>query len=144
MEKRLHKIDYTGQEQLFVDGELWEDHGLTLQQLHKLKQLSDRHGGVEFVFTDQPIPESVWTDRRNLLFWPIREGFLKKMLYTHTWRGGCQDPVNVMRISERFGTEMSYIRTWPKNLGENSLVVWWKHPRHGAGEPFLVFELDYK
>lgn len=143
MEKRLHRINYTGAEQLFVDGELWADHGLTLQQLAILKCISEHHGGVEFIFTDQPIPESVWTDRRNLLFWKVGENFVRKMLYTHKWRGGCHDPMNVLKVSSRFGTEMSYVQTWPKDLGENSVVVWWRNPGLDA-TPYIVFEYQRK
>ncbi|ANZ50683.1 hypothetical protein STRATTON_258 [Erwinia phage vB_EamM_Stratton] len=145
MEKRLHTFDYNGREQLFVNGELWEDHGLTLQQLWKLKLLSSRHGGLEFVFTDQPIPEQLWTDQRDLLFWEVRESFLKKVLYTHSWRGGCHSPANVLKLSERYGTEMAYIQTWPKELDENSLVVWWSAPQGSDRATVrIVFEHDYK
>lgn len=144
MEKRLHQFDYNGRGQLLVDGAVWKDHALSLRQLHMLKRISERYGGMELVFTDNPIPDSIWSGARNLFFWPTSEELLKNVLYTHDWRGGCHSPDNVLKISKRYGTEMAYVTAWPKDLGPNSLVVWWKRVDAITVEVYLVFEHDLK
>ncbi|QVW55237.1 hypothetical protein pEaSNUABM29_00197 [Erwinia phage pEa_SNUABM_29] len=124
MAKVLHDLDFVADgNRLTVNGEDWGDVGLTLQQMFRLKQMSEKRGGFEFVISDRLIPENVWTDRRNLFSWQVVPEFMQKVLYTHNWRGGCFSPGNVLKLSSLYGTDMAYLTDWPKDLGENTLLV---------------------
>lgn len=129
MAKKLFTVDYDEYvDRLLVNNIVWEDHGLMPWHLKFLAERSEQCGGLEFVLTDTPIPVPHIAPVENLYFFDANAKLLQQVLYTHDWRGGCQFPENVLKLSERFGTDIAYCQTFPKDLGRNSVVLWYYPP----------------
>ncbi|AWN09116.1 hypothetical protein MLDJOKPK_00204 [Salmonella phage SPAsTU] len=129
MAKKLFTIEYDeSADYLLVNNTVWEDHGLLPWQMKFLAERSAQCGGLEFVLTDTPIPVTHYQPVDNLYFFDAKVKFLQQVLYTHDWRGGCQFSENAMRLSERFGTDIAYCQTHPKDLGPDSIVLWYYPP----------------
>lgn len=129
MAKKLFTIEYDeSADYLLVNNTVWEDHGLSSDQLKLLAERSKECGGLEFVLTDVPIPVPYFAPVENLHFFDANVKLLQQVLYTHDWRGGCQRPATVLKLSERFGTDIAYCEDYPKDIGRNSIVLWYYPP----------------